>query len=328
MSDLFIPPRHIPRNESIAKLIKDFEEQFRPVFSRVKRDWNDTIRAFLRDTCGLKLVGHKRWKGSRGDIGVEIRILPDSEGAFIKLIDERFPDLDFDEFVYLRNLQEIAEAAGPFKRKESFPVEEVDAVLQYTHDYFAKYDLEKIIDELFKKRGNATDIWGMYWYAGHHIDLYYLPLIVFAKLKKIDLESAIVKVLAHELGHAYHHCGKDQDEKTWLDMPFADTEIKEGLAQYYTRAFVEDQALMHPSLKEAYDAMVAVQSGPYRIHEQWDSYSAEAIRLAMFRTRRNSIRSYDEFIQILKDSQEHLGGKPTSPPTSRSMQHRRRITRP
>ena len=43
-------------------------------------------------------------------------------------------------------------------------------------------------------------------------------------------------VLTHELAHAYTQLGADIDGRRWAAASFAkaETELKEGLAQYYT----------------------------------------------------------------------------------------------
>jgi hypothetical protein len=293
MATLFAQTNYIPKNPSVARLINEYEKQYKPVFLRLKTEWNQIVREFLRDSTGLKLHSRKTEKGSMRDAGIDIIIKPDYGDEFIKLI-----DLNFQEFVQLKDLMEVAKKSKMYFQVNKFqPSVQLDDIIRYCEEYFKKYDINKIIDILFKQTGRSKDIWGCYPHSGRCVEIYYLPLIIFSNLKGINVEFAFLKVLVHELAHAYHHLGKDKDERIWDQFPRADLDITEGLAQYYTERFVDEFSDKHPRLKEAYKAMVSCQSGPYRVHEDWlQKYSEEHVKYALMHARRNSINKYDEFL--------------------------------
>ncbi|MBK6446453.1 MAG: hypothetical protein IPF81_14500 [Bacteroidetes bacterium] len=105
MADLFQQSKYIPKNPSILRLIHEYQNQYHPVFLKVKSEWNQVIREFLRDATGLKLHSRKTNKGSLRDSGVDVIIKPDFNDEFIKLVDKHYPDLDFQEFMALRELK-------------------------------------------------------------------------------------------------------------------------------------------------------------------------------------------------------------------------------
>lgn len=302
MNTLFNQSKYYPNNQSILELVKDFEKKYSNIFKKVKKDWNNTIREFLRDSTGLKL----RTKNSF-DVSVEIIIKPDRNDEFIKLIDENFPDLNFFEYKQLKEFLEIAKNTKDFFKKDSEYFNEINDLIKYCDEYFNKYNLKDIVSKLFASNADGIDIWGTYTYYDHHIEIYYLPIIIFCNLYSIDIESAIVKVLTHELSHAYHDVGKDRDGKTWLNMPNSDVNIKEGLAQYYTERFIEEHSIPYPKLKQAYDVMVSCQSGPYIVHKKWgEKYSQETVKFAMITTRQNDIRDYEVFMEKMESIKKQL----------------------
>jgi hypothetical protein len=150
--------------------------------------------------------------------------------------------------------------------------------------------------ELMRTPGKHRDLFGTYTYADQHVELYYMPLLIFCKYYELDLEWAIVVVLAHELAHAYHHAGRDNDGRTWLNMPKAHLWIKEGLAEYYTERFVMAQERQYPALRKAYAGMLKGAGEEYTSYLEWrDQYSLEHVKLALSMVRRHSIATYEDF---------------------------------
>ena len=302
MADLFQQTKYVPKNPSILRLIQEYQKQYHPVFLKVKSEWNQVIREFLRDATGLKLHSRKTSKGSLRDSGVEIIIKPDFNDEFIKLVDEYYPDLDFQEFMALRELKKAADHSIRYFNSDSHPSEELSKVIAYCESYFKKYNLEDIVQKLFAQTGKSKDIWGCYPLSGRCVEIYFLPLIIFSNLKGLQIEFALVKVLVHELAHAYHHLGKDKDDRVWTDFDKAEPKIVEGLAQYYTERFVDEFGNTYPKLKEAYNAMLNCQSGPYKVHILWPiEFTQEHVKYALMLSRRNSICKYDDFKKALDE---------------------------
>lgn len=307
MNDLFNQSKYNPNNQSVLDLINDFEKKYSNIFIKVKKEWNNTIREFLRDSTGLKLRTKYPLQGFYSDATVNINFKPDRKDEFIKLVDENFPDLNFFEYKQLKEFLEIAMKTKEFLKKDSEYFKEINDLIKYCDEYFKKYNLKDIVSKLFASNAEGIDIWGCYTYGYHTIEIYYLPIIVFCNLNSIDIESAIVKVLTHELSHAYHDAGKDRDGKIWSDMQNSDVSIKEGLAQYYTERFIEEYSPQYPKLKQAYDTMVSCQSGPYIVHKDWSKrFSQETVKFAMITARQNNIREYKVFLEKMESIKKQL----------------------
>lgn len=303
MPDLFEQYKYEPKNRSVHAIIQDFEKEYLEIFELTKSKWNHSIRDFHRDATGLKL---SRGLGQGRAMNITIRFFPDYNNEFIKLIDEYFPDLDFLEYTKTRSLF--------FALEESSKYFEKDAIGKFHYflknhceKYLGKYNLKKLQTILFLELGKSKDIFGSYFYKDSRIELYYVPFILFAQLNQINLEHLIVVVLAHELAHAYHHIGLDTDGFSWLKMPDADLGIKEGLAQYYTALYVEEQKNLYPGLETAYVKLLEFQTGPYRLHESWLArLKKEHVKHAFNVARRNGIAKYDNFELVLTQAMDQL----------------------
>src|SRR5687768_4388794 len=96
--DLFNQFIYQPKNKSVLRMIQGFELKYDPIFSKVKTQWLPAIRDFLRDETGLRL--HQKTKGIKlyKDTNLSFYFVTDRENKFIQLIDENYPDLDFDEY--------------------------------------------------------------------------------------------------------------------------------------------------------------------------------------------------------------------------------------
>ncbi|GMQ31605.1 hypothetical protein [Algoriphagus confluentis] len=256
MPELFDQYHYEPKNKSVNAIIREFEKEYQEIFELAKTKWNHSIREFHRDATGLKLSRNSSI--GRG-MTIQIRFLPDEENQFIKLIDEHFPELDFMEYTKIRSLHDALIHSDPY-----FQIGEIGLPFQQLVDYCSKYldryNLKKLHSLLFTEMGKSKDVLGAYYFKDSRIELYYVPLIIFSQIHRISLEHLIVVVLAHELAHAYHHIGFDTDGYQWDEMSKTDSNIVEGLAQYYTSLFVEDQETIYPGVKDAYLELLAYQT--------------------------------------------------------------------
>ncbi|MDB4775576.1 hypothetical protein OAG62_00480 [bacterium] len=106
-----------------------------------------------------------------------------------------------------------------------------------------------------------------------------------------------MKVLIHELAHAYTHLGSDIDGMTWRDDDFraAEKPVVEGVAQYYTWCVLESISELHEA-RHAYEELVPRQPEAYQVHLPWTRRSdRERVRKAMLATRREGWRALQEF---------------------------------
>lgn len=301
--DLFSNPNYYPKNKSVIRLINSFEQNYHPVFLKVKSQWLPQIREFLREETGLKM--HQKVIGTKihKDTNVSFYFETDRDSKFIQLIDENYPDLDFDEYASFNALySQLKYSKKYFEQNAINPQAPFNELLEYFEEYFKKYNLDELINTLFISSGRTADIWGMYTLKGSKIEIFYIPLILFSQIKNVPLEHAILSTLVHEMAHAYHHQGKDKDNIIWHNMSSTDLKIVEGMAEYFTYLFVETYKEQYPLMKITYDTMFNCLGDEYTIFKKWtEVYSKEAIKTALLSTRKKSITRYEDFEKLLSD---------------------------
>lgn len=103
------------------------------------------------------------------------------------------------------------------------------------------------------------------------------------------VEDLAIVVLTHELAHAYTQLGADIDGRRWAAASFAkaETELKEGLAQYYTERVLRRVERRYGGALKVFLDLVPRQPEPYRAFQPWaEKSSPEAVRRAMLEVRR------------------------------------------
>jgi len=123
------------------------------------------------------------------------------------------------------------------------------------------------------------------------------------------VEDLTVVVLAHELAHAYTQLGADIEGRRWPSRAFsrAETDLKEGLAQYYTERALQRLQTRFPGAITTFATLLAKQPEPYHRHEPWASdVSPEAVRRAMIEVRRWNEGRLDQFESRLKKASEEF----------------------
>lgn len=293
-----------PRNSSIRRLLKDYEETHFKTFKRVIIEWAPRIRDFLREETGLMLHSKRSKDPGLEIVVVGINVEPDFENVFAKLVDKKFQDLDFGRYCKLRKFMEYMHEHEEFFEDES-EKGNIRALIEFCKNYFKENDINNIVEKLFKTSGRGMDLWGAYIPKQMRVELYYLPILLLCKLMETDIEHTAAVILAHELAHAYHHVGKDKDGAVWDTFAESEPKIVEGLAQYYALRFVEEFESQFRGLRNAYDGIIKLQTGDYCIHEEWSrEYKNEHVRFALIAARRNSVTGYKDFEQLLKKSSE------------------------
>lgn len=307
MPELFEQSRYAPKNRSVAHLLDEYSSKYKPVFEKVKSEWNPTIREFYRQAMGLRLYSGVKGKKAAGDAGVFIQIRPDRDDTFLKTVDELLPNVDFDRYAVMKELRNSLFKASLYLHQDHLRKPAYDALLADVRAYLNENSLAEPFKRLMKTPGKHRDLFGQYTYADQHVELFYMPLLIFCKFYAVDLQWAIVVVLAHELAHAYHHAGKDNDGRIWMNMPSADIKIKEGLAEYYTERFVIAQERAYPALRKAFDGLLKGSGAEYLSFLEWrDDYTVEHVRLALSLVRRKNVSTYEEFLATLKKAKETL----------------------
>lgn len=166
------------------------------------------------------------------------------------------------------------------------------------------------------------DILGCYHFSQSRlpwVEIYWMPTALFAGMLHLRIEDLTVVVLAHELAHGYTHQGCDIDGRSWETSAFSGShaDVVEGLAQFYADLVTDRMSIRAPGAHEAYKKLLALQSGPYRAHEEWlkgqSERKREAVRFALLATRGEVPATNEAWNQLLIDASRRLRG--TLPPS-------------
>ena len=137
------------------------------------------------------------------------------------------------------------------------------------------------------------------------MELFWGVIGLVSRLLGVSVEGLTVKVLAHELAHAYTHVGADADGRRWGTTAFQRTDraLLEGLAQYYTCRVLERLGKLAPGAMDAYEKLLPHQPAIYRTHLSWlEHYSPEEVRDAMLTVRCRGAGTLSEFQSLLNDA--------------------------
>ena len=287
-------------NPTTRRILDEFSQRHASLFEQAKLRWNNRAREFMREMIRVRLLdaGPELYGGRSQPIPVAITLQPDHDGAFLQQVDNYYPKLDFLEFVRMRAfLAAASDVANDFQHPNA-PTAAFLESLDYARAVAGRFQLDEVVATLFTEMfANGNDVFGCYFLRDSRIELYYVPLLVFATLRQVDAGALYAVVLAHELAHAYTHVGRDIDGRYWQSFGTADPYVAEGLAQYYTERF----ATHFPELEPAYRALLAAQTGPYLAHTAWHPhYAHETVRRSLIETRLNPQTVY------LADFEAHL----------------------
>ena len=133
--------------------------------------------------------------------------------------------------------------------------------------------------------------------------LYWGVIGLTSSAKNIDLKGLTVKVLAHELAHAYTYLGFDRSGARWTARGFSGSQhkLKEGLAQYYTWRVLGRLKKAIPEGLEAYSQLLPLQPEAYRSQEPWIEFSdPESVANTLSLLRSEETINYERFSTILK----------------------------
>ena len=273
-------------NPTSQRILEEFESRYASVFEHAKTRWNNKARDFMREIIRVRLLdnGPELYGGKAAPIQVSITVRPDDDDKFLQLVDSYYPRLDFLEFVRMRAfINAASEVKWDFQKPEA-PTAAFADTLAYAQEVAGRFKLDEVVKDLFTQifeQGN--DVFGSYFPLESRIEIYYVPILVFATLCQINPASLYAVVLAHELAHAYTHVGRDIDGRHWESFGHADLYVKEGLAQYYTERFAHH----NQELEHAYNTLLAAQSGPYLVHQNWHKqYDNETVRRTLIEARR------------------------------------------
>ena len=315
----------------LRDLVKRIPSETESVVSRTRTRYNGAIRRILRVETGLRLSSGGGVDEEDRDVHtVKIRIVPG--------VPAELENLKFDDDKWLAillapwrsTLTSLRTSLGDTKttllpellvrpdQSARFPdiganIEVVQSFAEALLRDAAAFDLVKTIHAI------EEDILGRYSFkltdythqvADAGIELYWGVIGLIARAIGVTVEGLTVKVLAHELAHAYTHLGADIDGERWESRQFAGAErgLKEGLAQYYTSRIVERMRGQIPDAEKAYATLLPHQPDDYRAHNAWidANRTPEEIRFAMISLRRQGKGTLETFADALADGAGRL----------------------
>lgn len=309
------------------------------VVEHSRRRFNQSIRMILRDESRLHLT--KMAIGNEGE---------ERESRAVRVfVTPGMPDelegMEFEDSLWLAielaPLKGLLEAAQQTMIELSDPIERLAKTPEFeklfpesdyavwgmrdlTTDLLAEAAKFDLLQKIFAIKG---DVLGLYSYRvpiqsgavsaddspkNVRCDLYWGVIGLVSKMLGVPVEALTVKVLAHELAHAYTHIGADADGMSWGARAFARTErgLKEGLAQYYTVRILDRLDRQIPAARIAYEKLLPHQPPEYHTHVSWlKDYLPEEVRDAMLTTRRQGIGTVAGFNTALTESRKRLRGE-------------------
>lgn len=310
----------------LERVPPEVERQVKQIVPRLR----PSIREALMAECGLSLPS------GPGQATVTVNVEP---GYPVVLGNVEFPD-DYEILVSLarsrRLLEQIAQGAEGILclRPEvlAWGTEAGDPDVRQCLEGSAGWaravlkSLEKK-DPLLWVLGFDEDILGVYQYdtQPHNDDdrrvnrasihLYWMVIGLVSDMLGCSVEDLTEVVLVHELAHAYTQVGADTDGRRWLAREFfrTETEVKEGLAQYYTHRVLGHRKVRHAGAWGAYQALLGRQPAAYSVHLDWIAeFSPEVVRRAMVEVRCWQELSLSDLGMRLKRAQSELPCYPTN----------------
>jgi hypothetical protein len=299
----------------LQDLLKTHNPELRQRVERAFRQWNGIIRDYLRSEMGLRLtVGDDAQAVPVKIVAGLPEALADVYSRFPREIWEillRLPLLEstnwglgflVDYHWALENRRLFHQPLDPPSHAEFCRVR--DAVERILSSVKALK-----IDELL--RTIPHDVLGAYFFRLPVIKLYWMAIGLISGMLGVEVEALTLVVASHELAHAYSHLGRDIDGERWDTESFAKADlcIAEGLAQFYTYAVCKKLEPRFPAAQKAYESLLQIQSGPYRVQESWlndgkdksaeSQRVGEVIRASMIECRAQRVTIYAKFASCI-----------------------------
>jgi hypothetical protein len=304
---------------------------------KTRERFNPLVREALRQETGLKLNRSERARQDRYEeerVTVQITV----ESGLPKPLQEMdFTTEEAALFLIGRHQAEL------FRLRESLPgVQSLiydmaaanDPLVSDGESQHAAETLLKLVDLLLKRleADNLVgrilsvdeDVLGAYFPPAQRgrelvgrVELYWGVIGLMAQSLGTSAEALTVVVLAHELAHAYTHLGTDIDGERWDHEVFSQAEkrLLEGLAQYYTCQVCHQLEDTMPDAVQAYEMLLHRQSWLYRAHLDWlePLHTSEEVRYAILESRRQDLRTLEDFEIALDRTRGSLGRKSPRP---------------
>lgn len=303
-----------------AEIIKplvppDAEERVNRSF----KQWNQIVRDHIRTETGLKLSdGDSRY-------AIPVRVVKGFPVSLAQLIDQYRDPVMWRLIIgqpklggLIEGLEFLLQKWDQFEQWPSLPQPakdgkpSLDRALNIATSLQQVALADKVVQQI---KDIHEDILGVYRFAsgqGSSVELYWLPIAMFAAIIDVAIEDLTVVVLIHELAHGYTHIGRDIDGASWSDSGFRDSDlgVVEGLAQFYTEMISERLSARTPSLFHAYESFLKIQSGPYLAHKEWlkgdKRQIGETVRFTLIAARSQGKVLYNHWKGMMEATRDNL----------------------
>jgi hypothetical protein len=308
-----------------AEFLNGHDPGLKRTVERAFRQWNGILRDYLRAETGLRLMVGEETQA------VPVRVtdgLPWPIADILGVFDEKIWQLLINRAVLERGglgLSFVQSEFGWISALEGIspsPVtsEEVSRTAVLFGLLLQAIEKLNVVSQI---KGIHQDILGAYFFRRPEVHLYWMVIGFIAELRTIPVEALTFVVATHELAHAYTHLGRDIDGERWDTEAFAGADIGmvEGLAQFYTAVICKELEARFPAARQAYEALLEFQSGPYRVHEEWiksAKAAGEAVRVSMLRCRSNRIEKLCQFSTFVGEHLDQLKRRKRATTAARS----------
>ena len=311
----------------ISRVPMDVEARVREVRNQTR----PVLQEALRAECRLVLRTPEESEGRRPGAQVPIDIEP---GYPAVLEDITFPDeIEIVMLLsrYRTSLEDARSGVSELVKLRGKLAQRPDAekwIQTSTHELQSTIDWAGFLLKVLKKHDPLStllsireDFLGVYEYSiddvlrddraanRARIKLYWGVIGLATEWLGCTIEDLTIVVLAHELAHAYTQLGADIEGRRWPAAAFAeaDTEVKEGLAQYYTDRVLRRLARRYARAFATYEKMLPGQPPAYRTHLEWlETSTPEAVRRAMLEVRRWNEGGLSDFNRRLLAARDQL----------------------
>ena len=316
-------PRRLPMTVAEERLKPVLASGARSAVAETVKRWNVGLREAVRATTALKLSGDS----GRAAASVPVSV---ADGMPQPLA-EATSDVEQWQWwliLFAPALAEARDGLGVIAGQRAMLADhlgdigdEMDSVESSRR--FVERILGHSIERTLAERLEAIedDILGAYWVHDSKIQIYWMPIAIFASLFGLPIRTLTIITLCHELAHAYTHRGVDLNSNAWNTDHFVrtDNEVKEGLAQYYTDHVMRAFETRVPGILDAFLKLAESQSRLYSDYQNWignsEESGLEAVRYAMLELRNSSppLYDYEGFVENIRSAQRVLGGVRPAP---------------
>lgn len=247
--------------------IMTFEERVQAVHA--SRDkWIGLIVSRLNDLTGLKRAWDKAYHDPQASDNADIKAIETGRKTVVIFPTDKIAKALGTDDMY-RVWQYIL---GYIGTEKVFLEQEVQ---YYTESLGgeAEKQLTNILHEIRRSNDSEViDVMGIFSPSRHTIKIYAQVIAYYSIKLGVPAEDLAFVVLAHELAHAYTIAGYDINASRGIMMDNIynwDTDVIEGLAQYYTEAVCGQLDEDYPGFKAAFEKLRAKQTDPYTWYHRW-----------------------------------------------------------